>query len=82
LHADFLSGYFAGMRTKEGPTFPVPAVTATIGSLGDNFGSLLSHHGTPAERRAAVLQGFKVAFEENRNFSEAVQFGMNFVSRA
>jgi hypothetical protein len=82
LHADFLSGYFAGVRRKERPEFPASVVTATMGDLGDDLESLSSHHGTANERKAAVVHGFKVSFEENRSFPEAVQIGMNFVSRA
>jgi hypothetical protein len=82
LHADFLSGYFAGVRRTERPEFPASVVTATMGSLGDDLESSSSHHGTPNERKAAVVQGFKVSFDEKRTFAEAVQIGMNFVSRA
>jgi hypothetical protein len=81
LHADFLSGYFAGRRRKERPKFPASVVTATIGSLGDDLRSSPNHHGTPRERKAAVVQGFKVAFEQNQNFAEAVRVGMEWVSR-
>jgi hypothetical protein len=81
LHADFLSGYFAGRRRKERPNFPASVVTATIGGLGDDLRSSPNHHGTPGERKAAVVQGFKAAFEQNQNFAEAVRVGMEWVTR-
>ena len=60
----------------------IAGTVATLGALGDDLWSSPNHHGAPGERRAAVLHGFKVAFEQNRNFVEAVQIGLNFVSGA
>jgi predicted metalloprotease len=79
LHADFMSGYFAGLRRKERPQFPAQVVTTTIGALGDTLRSASDHHGTPAERRSAVVAGYKAAFEDHCTCAEAVQVGMNYV---
>jgi hypothetical protein len=48
---------------------------------GDNNVNDKSHHGTPDERAAAVVRGFETAYRERRNFADAIQIGINYVSR-
>jgi hypothetical protein len=81
LHADFLGGYFAGARKLEKPDFPAAVFATDAYSSGDHDVSSGSHHGTPDERAAAVVRGFEVANRERRSFSDAVQIGINYVSR-
>jgi hypothetical protein len=80
LHADFLAGYFAGIRKLEKPDFPAAIFPVKLGSMGDNDFSNVEHHGTSAERAAAAVQGFKVGYQERANVHDAVRSGLRYVS--
>jgi hypothetical protein len=80
LHADFLAGYFAGIRKREKPDFPAAIFPVKLGSMGENDFNKLEHHGTPAERAAAAVQGFKVAYQERRGVLDAVRSGIQYVT--
>lgn len=80
LHADFLAGYFAGIRRQDRPEFPAAVFAVRAFALGDNEFNSPDHHGTANERAAAVVRGFEVSFRERRNLNDAIQIGVNFVS--
>lgn len=80
LHADFLAGYFAGARKLQKPDYPAAVFAATQHAHGD-FRAHRQHHGTPEERAAAVVRGFEAAYKERRSVAEAIQVGVNYVSR-
>jgi hypothetical protein len=80
LHADFLAGYFAGIRKLEKPDFPAAIFPVKLRSMGDNDFNNPQHHGTPKERAAAAVQGFKVAYQERRNVPDALRSGIQYVS--
>jgi hypothetical protein len=80
LHADFLSGYFAGTRKLQKPDYPA-AVFATTSYAGGDTLSGPKHHGTREERAAAAVRGFEAAYKERRSFVEALQISVNYVSR-
>lgn len=79
LQADFLAGYFAGIRKLERPAFPAVVFATTQYNFGDNMINHPGHHGTPDERGAAISKGFEVAFREKRKLSEAIQISTNYV---
>jgi predicted metalloprotease len=81
LHADYLAGFFAGRRKLEKPDFPAAVFATTKFASGDYDVHDPQHHGTPQERAAAVVRGFEVGHRERRNLSDAVQIGINYVSR-
>ena len=81
LHADFLAGYFVGMRRKERPSFPAAVAAMTQYNIGDNHFSSPQHHGTPKERGAAFVRGYETAFNENRLLAEALQISVNYASQ-
>jgi hypothetical protein len=81
LHADFLSGFFAGKRKLEKPDYPAAVFAADAHASGDDDVRSKDHHGTPDERAAAVVRGFETAYRERRNLGEAIQVGINYVSR-
>ncbi len=81
LHADFLSGYYAGRRKLQKPDFPAAVFATTYESLGDFQFNNPQHHGTPAERAAAIVRGFEAAYRERRGTSDAIQVGVNYVSQ-
>lgn len=79
LHADFLAGFFAGMRKLEKPSFKAAVYADTLHKLGDYAFQSRDHHGTPEERADAIVHGFKAAYEEKRSLAEAVDIGVSFV---
>jgi len=81
LHADFLAGYYAGHRKRDKRDYPAAVFAATQHSFGDNHVNNPGHHGTPTERAAAIVEGFKVAYEQGRSLDEAITIGMAYVSR-
>src|SRR5262245_20009182 len=80
LHADFVAGYFAGIRKLEKPDFPAAIFPVKLRSMGDNDFNDPQHHGTPDERAAAAVQGFKVAYQERRKLLDALRSGIRYVS--
>jgi hypothetical protein len=81
LQADFLAGYFAGIRKLERPNFPAAVFALTQYNSGDNMINHQSHHGTPQDRGAAISRGFEAAFRERRQLGEAIQVSINYVRR-
>jgi hypothetical protein len=81
LHADFLGGFFAGSRKLQKPDYPAAVFATDAYSSGDNNVNDKDHHGTPDERAGAVVRGFETAYRERRTFSDAIQIGINYVSR-
>lgn len=78
LHADFLAGYFGGLRKLEKPDFPAAELALGMFAVGDYSYDSPGHHGTPKQRGEAVRQGFKYAFERKASFNEAYQAGFQF----
>ena len=78
LHADFLAGYFAGIRKSERSDFPAALFAITQRRYGDyNVGSR-NHHGTPEERGNAVVAGFDAA-RRGLDMRTAAQAGVRYV---
>ena len=65
LHADFLSGYYMGLRAADlqFSAAELRALGQTWETLGDSAYTSARHHGTAAERLDAIEQGFKFARE-------------------
>jgi len=80
LHADFLAGFFAGMRKLEKPSFKAAVYAETLHKLGDYAFESPEHHGTPEERADAIVHGFKTAYEGKHNIADAIGIGVAFVS--
>lgn len=79
LHADFMAGYFAGTRKRENHSYPAVVFANTQDKFGDSQFSDTNHHGTPAERGAAVVQGYHAAHSNNLGFTDAVSAGVRYV---
>lgn len=78
LHADFMTGYFAGARRKANPSFNAAEVALVLHNLGDtDFGSP-DHHGTHEQRSDAVRSGYSLSYNENKSFDEALQISINY----
>lgn len=81
LHADFFAGYFAGMRKRERASFPAEVFAKTQFTFGDNMVKSPGHHGTPAERAAAVVRGFETSYRDKLALGDAVDTSLRYVAR-
>jgi hypothetical protein len=81
LHADYLAGFYAGMRKLRKSDYPA-AVFATLQHSSRDYSiNSPDHHGTPDERAGAIVRGFEAAHRDRRSLAEAIQIGINYVSR-
>jgi hypothetical protein len=79
LHADFLAGFYLGLRKKESPQVSLWTAGKDIWSSGDTQYNSPDHHGTPQERIAAAEAGFKVSFVEGRSAHDAFRAATDYV---
>jgi len=79
LQADYFAGFYAGLRKKERPSYPAAVVAVTQGNYGDTHFNSPRHHGTEAERSAAVVRGFNAAFREGKTLAQAIEASTNYV---
>jgi hypothetical protein len=80
LHADFLAGYYAGLRKRQRPNYPVVQFAAGLSNLkSGNAGALA--HGSARERASAIALGFQTSYRDRRSFAEAVRIGLDHVRR-
>jgi hypothetical protein len=80
LHADFLSGYFAGIKRLEHPDYPAATFALTQFDYGD-YSKDIEHHGTPDERGDAVVAGYRAGYDERLKFGFALERGIQYVNR-
>jgi hypothetical protein len=74
-HADYLSGFFCGLRKLQKPDYPAVVFATSLGNLG---GTTRGTHGTKKERGEAVAEGFKAAYELKLSVSDGIQSGYDF----
>lgn len=72
LQADYLAGYFTGLRKRMRPAYPAAVAATAIYDLGDNSTGR-DHHGTTQERGAAVVRGFEASFRDNKNLNDVLR---------
>lgn len=80
LNADFLAGYYLGLRKSAVPSASLWIFGEKLWGLGDMNVNDRDHHGTPAERTAAAEAGFKLSFVEKKDMTTAFMTGMEYVS--
>jgi hypothetical protein len=66
LQADFLAGWFLGLRMNEGLILDMKSFSRTVWVLGDFGFTNPDHHGTPKQRTFAMLEGYAYAREVNK----------------
>ena len=78
LHADFMSGYYLGLRKRDHPKASFRSAGMKRWESGDSFLGNPQHHGTPKERLAAAEAGFLLGFRDgaprDRAFAAATAF--------
>ena len=79
LHADFLSGYFLGVRKRHQPTISVRAAGHTLYRMGDYEFNNPKHHGTPDQRVAAAEAGFELGRYDKAEFGQAFSWGVEHI---
>jgi hypothetical protein len=74
-HADYLAGFYAGLRRLQHRDYPAVAFAMTQRRFG---GAERGSHGTVAERGEAVQEGFNAAFERGLSAQDGIVEGFNF----
>jgi hypothetical protein len=80
LQADVFAGYFAGYRKVENPSLPAAVFATTVQRVGDYDTSHDHHHGTPEDRAAAVVKGFKCAYEDRMALDQVISESIRYVT--
>lgn len=75
LHADFMSGWYTGIRSSEEPgNVNVNEIKQEMFDIGDTNYQSPMHHGTPDERQNSFLAGVSLASRMGTKASLAVAF--------
>jgi hypothetical protein len=74
-HADYLAGFYAGLRRLEYPDYPAVVFAKTQSMYGTRTRGT---HGTSKERGDAVQEGFKAAFDRRLSPQDGILEGFNF----
>lgn len=81
LHADFLSGFYLGLRKRDNPDASFWAAGIRRWQSGDTEFRNTHHHGTPDDRLAAAEAGFKLGFLEKRAPRDAFDAATSYVAK-
>ncbi len=82
LHADFMAGYYLGLRKRDNPQASFWAAGIGRWQSGDEEFRNVHHHGTPDERLAAAEKGFLLGFLDNRRPGDAFEAATRYVAAA
>jgi hypothetical protein len=81
LHADFLSGYYAGVLKLQRPSYPAAIFAAQEYSVGSYDSTHKDFLGTPDERARAVVRGFETGYRDKRSLGDAIAVGIRHVQQ-
>ncbi|MEM9360283.1 MAG: hypothetical protein AAGB04_29230 [Pseudomonadota bacterium] len=79
LHADFLAGYYLGLRKRDNPKASFRSAGMKRWESGDTYFEHQHHHGTPKQRLAAAEKGFRMGFLQGAKPSVAFNAATRFV---
>jgi hypothetical protein len=79
LHADYLAGWYLGVRKRQDPSVSLWASGDTFHRIGDYQFNNPNHHGTPEQRVASSERGFELGFGKQSDFSGAVEEGRRYI---
>jgi hypothetical protein len=71
-YADYMAGFFAGVRKLNEPDFPAVVFATTVRSFGGG------DHGTPVQRGEAAQQGFLAAYSRKMKPAEGIQAAFEY----
>jgi hypothetical protein len=80
LHADYLAGYYLGLKRLRTGEIDIKAFLDSLYIKGDTDFNNPSHHGTPLERKDAMLAGYKIGLTNNTDINQVAQWGINVVT--
>lgn len=81
LHADFLAGYYLGVRKRDNPQAKFWAAGMRRWQSGDTEFHNVHHHGQPDERLAAAEAGFRLGFLDGKTAKEAFAAATAYVAK-
>ena len=80
VNADFLAGYFLGMRKRQNASLRFQKAGELFNRLGiPGNGDPHRSHGNSKERLDAAEAGFRVAYVDNKSLDHAIRAGLEFV---
>lgn len=79
LHADYLAGYYLGLKRLRSGEIDIKAFLNTLYLKGDTDFTSPGHHGTPLERKSVMLEGYKTGLTNNTDVHQVAEMGMEFV---
>jgi hypothetical protein len=80
INADFLAGYFLGMRKRRLPSLRFQKAGELLVRSGSEVGDNPTRtHGNSQERLDAAEAGFRLAYVENKSLDDAVRAGLEYV---
>ncbi len=79
LQADYMAGYYAGLRKRQSPNFDAALFAFNQHRFGDTQYGQPDHHGTAEERGDAVVEGFKASFDRELSLAEALGESTRYV---
>lgn len=78
LHADFLAGYYTGVKGAVSSDL-LDAFVKEFYSQGDTYFFSAGHHGTGTERGCAFIEGYKIATVNHYNTYQAYLAGIDYI---
>ena len=79
LHADYLAGYYLGLKRLKSGEIDIKAFFDSMYLKGDNDFNSADHHGTPEERGKVVIEGYKMGLTDNQDLNYVATTGMKLV---
>ena len=79
LHADYLAGYYLGLKRLRTGEIDIKAFFDSMYLKGDNDFNSADHHGTPEERGKVVIEGYKMGLTNTQDLKYVATTGMNLV---
>ena len=80
LHADYLAGYYLGLKRLRSGEIDIKGFLDSLYLKGDTDFNSSTHHGTPIERAQVMLAGYKMGLTNNNNIQQVAEIGMNLVT--
>jgi hypothetical protein len=79
LHADYLAGYYLGLKRLRSGEIDIKGFLDSLYLMGDTDFNSPDHHGMPIERAKVMLEGYKIGLTNNNNIQQVAETGMNLV---
>jgi hypothetical protein len=80
LHADYLAGYYLGLKLAQEKEIDIKVFLDSLYAKGDTNFYSKTHHGTPIDRIECMLNGYKQGIKNNGSIGQIAEKGFNFVT--